>query len=276
MIILRFGKFGRLAQICEMAIKLAVPWATVYTANRVGEFVRDDVFSVQPLCHTVESLLKAHSAERFVILDSSVDHSSTANLVKHEAFKRDAITTINNHNLLAMAIGFSSGITLVDASRISDAAPHMLEYRNQKLVQEALFNSLECPVFLPNIFTLVGPISYATQSAAWAQILKARLLRSPCVALNEPYAKKAWTSEFRVFKTVLDFLTEETPRSIRGALVNGVFTLSYVATEAYLSVPALPYSNGSGSGWLTGDYLPKSPIAEQQPVGEELIRSLYQ
>lgn len=276
MIFVRFGKSGRLARICEMAIKLAAPSATVYTANRAGELLRDDMPTDHCKHLSVDSLLQAHPEEKLVLLDTSADHTSTTNLVAHEALKRGVLTTLNHYNALAAAIGFTSGITLVNANRISDTAPHMLEYRNQKLAQESLFNALACPVFLPNIFTLVGPITYATQGAAWAQILKARLLRSSGVTLNEPQSRKAWTSEFQVFKSVFDFLSHETPQSVKGPFVNGVFTLSDIASGTYLPVPTLAYTTGSGCGWLEGDYLPVSPITAHQPIGDELIRSLCQ
>lgn len=257
-----------------MAIQLAAPSATVYTANRQGTFLRDGAPSAHARHGSLDLLLQAHPARQLVLLDTSVDHSSTENLVAHEAFKRDVVTTLRQRDALGMAIGFSSGITQVSSLRVSDAAPHMLEYRNQKLAQESLFNTLACPVFLPNIFTLVGPITYATQGAAWAQILKARLLRSSCVALNEPHAQKAWVSEFQVFKSVVYFLAQAAPQSVKGPLVNGVFTLADIACGSYLPVPPLVYAAGGGTGWLDGDYLPASPVAEVHPIGEELLRSL--
>ena len=78
--------------------------------------------------------------------------------------------------------------------RIQKSAGHMLEYRKQKLQQEALFRSLQCPAYLPNIFTLIGPITYANQAAAWAQILKARVLQAQGALIDEPDAKKAWVN----------------------------------------------------------------------------------
>lgn len=275
MIVLRFGKSGRLAQICETAIKLAIPSAIIYTANREGEFLIGDGLTDHSRHKTLDSLLQVHPSTKLVLLDTSVDHRSTTNLIAHETFKREVIASLDRRNALSVAIGFSSGITLVDAHRISDAAPHMLEYRNQKLAQESLFGALTCPVFLPNIFTLVGPITYAAQGAAWAQILRARLLRSSNVELNEPQAKKAWTSEFQVFKSVFGFLTEKIPDDINGPLVDGVFTLSDIASGAYLPIPALAYSVGSATGWLNGDYLPPAPITEHHSIGDELIRALY-
>ncbi len=259
-----------------MAIQLVVPSAAVYTANRAGEFIADQDATGLAKHGTVESFLKAHAAEKIILLDSSVDHSSIANLIAHETFKRNVISTLHSSNALEKAIGFSSGITMVDAARIRASAPHMLEYRSQKLAQEALFSSLACPVFIPNIFTLVGPITYATQGAAWANILKARLLRSSGIVLNEPGAKKAWTSEFRVFRSVLDFLAAPAPLSTRGPLVNGDFTLSEIAKGAYLDLPELAYSTGNVAGWLDGDYFPESHATDHQSVHDALIRSLYQ
>lgn len=276
MIVLRFGKSGRLARICETAIQLATPSATVYTVNRAGEFVADQVVTGLAKHGSVESLLLAHAAEKVILLDTSVDHSSTANLVAHETFKRNVISTLHSNNALEKAIGFSSGITLMDSARIHVSAQHMLEYRSQKLAQEALFSALACPVFIPNIFTLVGPITYATQGAAWAQILKARLLRSPGIVLNEPGAKKAWTSEYRIFRSVLDFLAAPAPLSTKGPLVNGKFTLSEIAKDAYLDLPELAYTTGNVAGWLDGDYVPESYATDHQSVHDELIRSLYQ
>lgn len=276
MIVLRFGKAGRLAKICDTAIQIAHPDAVVYTANRAGEFVADRAPIGLAKYACVETLLQRHPAAKVVLLDASVDHSSTANLVAHEKFKRNIISSLHSANVLEKAVGFSSGITMMNTTRIHASAQHMLEYRGQKLAQETLFNTLACPVFIPNIFTLVGPITYATQSAAWAQILKARLLRSSGVVLNEPEAKKAWTSEFRVFRSVLDFLAAPAPLSTKGPLVNGEFTLSEIGKGAYLNLTELAYNTSNISGWLEGDYVPESYATDHQSVYDELIRSLYQ
>lgn len=276
MIVLRFGSTGRLARICNTALKLAAPTATVYSANRAGEFVPVQDAAGLAKHGSVASLMQAHAAEQVILLDTSVDHSSTANLVAHEAFKRNVIATLHSHNALAKAIGFSSGITMVNVSRIQPTASHMLEYRTQKIAQEKLFDELACQVFMPNIFTLVGPITYNTQGAAWAQILKARLQGSPGTVLHEPDTKKAWVSEFRVFKAVSGFLAEPAPLSIKGPLVDGVFTLSEIAKTAYLPLPVLAYTTGNAAGWLFGDYIPELNATGHQTIHEELLRALSQ
>jgi len=271
-IVLRFGKSGRLARICEAAIQLAHPNALIYTANRAREFVAD----ADAIRHsTLDSLLEANPVEKFLWLDASIDHSSTENLIAHEAFKRETLCNLSSHQRLDRAIGVSSGITLIPATRIKTSAMHMLEYRQQKIAQEQQFAGLACPTLLPNLFTLVGPITYASQSAAWAQILKARIVRTADTVLNEPHFRKAWTSEFHVFQTVLNFLTTTTPMFCTGALVSGAFTLADIASDEILPLPPLAYSIGSASGWLDGDYLPQEmPLGDHSSIQDALLRSI--
>jgi len=275
-IVLRFGNSGRLARICDTALKLVAPAATMYSANRAGEFVPVQGTAGLATHGSVASLLQAHAADQVTLLDTSVDHSTTANLVAHETFKRNVITTLHSCNALAKAIGFSSGITLVNGTRIQPTAQHMLAYRTQKIAQEKLFDDLACPVFIPNVFTLVGPITYKTQGAAWAQILRARVQGSTGTVLHEPDAKKAWVAEFSVFKAVLSFLANPVPPSIKGALVDGVFTLSDIAKGASLPLPELSFTTGSAAGWLEGDYIPARNTTGQQTIHEELLRALFQ
>ncbi len=259
-----------------MAVKIAQPHATIYTVNRAEELVAT---GDRPVTHphaSLESLLRSGNSQPVTLIDASVDHSSTTHLIKHETFKRALVHSLEKSGALKKAIGFSSGITLVDASRIKADATHMLEYRAQKLAQEALFITLTCPVCIPNLFTLVGPITYATQGAAWAQVLRARVQGAPNVILNEPEAVKAWVSEFRVFQTVLNFLSSPAPTSTRGALVDGTFTLAEISCAPYLELPELTVNKGEASGWLDGPYIPPDLPTGCLSVQQELLRSLYQ
>jgi len=279
-IILRFGKSGRLARICETAARLTHPESPFFSATRGGAFQAgqgggvlqaDQGGGVWP---TIDALLQSQANQQVLVLDASVDHSSSAALIAHESFKRETIASLGRAGVLARVIGFSSGIALIDAARIQPTAAHMLEYRCQKLAQEALFAGLACPVYLPQLFTLVGPITYAGQSAAWAQILKARLERAGGTVLNEPHARKAWVSEFHVLRTLLNFLAAPKPANHTGPLVSGEFTLAQIASDPDLPAPPLAYTQGAGQGWLSGDYLPPAPRHNPQTITEELLRSL--
>jgi hypothetical protein len=271
MIILRFGKSGRLAGICETAIRLACPSSLVVSLTREGTFLQDEGRAEYK---SFEALLHGNPGEAFMVMDASVDHSSSAALSIHEHFKRDCIAALARQGLLWRCIGFSSGITLIDASRIRQSAAHMIEYRRQKLAQQELFESLGCPVFLPRLFTVVGPRTYAGQNAAWAHIFRARLERSTGIILNEPHSRRAWASEFTVLRCLLGFLADVRPANVNSAIVQGEFTLDEIASSFELPLPAMRYSAGSGEGWLSGDYLPPSPLVDPQTIGVELLRSL--
>lgn len=271
MIILRFGTSGRLAGICRTATRVTHPDCPVVAMSRECGFRCED--GGQEYGH-LEAVMQAHPSEAFLVVDASVDHGSAEALVAHERFKRDCIAMLGRRRLLWRCVGFSSGITAIDAARVRPSATHMLEYRRQKLLQQELFTSLGCPVFLPSLFTLVGPRTYAGQKAAWAQILRSRLEREKGVVLNEPHYRKAWASEFEVLRRLLRFLAAEQPASVTGPLVEGDFTLHEIACGEKLPMPVIDYATGNGEGWLCGDYLPATTLSEPQDVTDELLRAM--
>jgi hypothetical protein len=281
-IVVRFGKSGRLARICEAALRIAHPQSPVVSASRDRAFTSD---ADGAQWHDIKSTLRERSVERVLLIDASVDHTSSTALIEHEEFKRETIRQLKEANVLLMAIGFSSGIATVDPMRIRPTATHMHEYRRQKLMQEELFLTLNCPCYLPQLFTLIGPLTYAGQNAAWARILKARLEREPEIVLDEPLAVKAWVSEYTVLRTLIDFLSSYSPPSFTGPLVAGSFTLAGLASEELLSIPPLHFSKGDGLGWLIGDYTPPTQARQEAlglsihtahsvPINEELLRAV--
>lgn len=271
MIILCFGSSGRLAGICRMAVRITHPGSLMVALSRDGGFRGEDG---APEYGSLQAVMHAHPGEQFLVLDASVDHSSSESLIAHESFKRDCIAAIGRHGLLWRCVGFSSGITLIDAARVRPLATHMLEYRRQKLLQEELFATLGCPVFLPRLFTLVGPRTYARQSAAWAQVLKSRLVRAKDLVLNEPHSRKAWASEFEVLRHLLRFLAAGRPVNVTEPIVQGEFTLHEIASGERLPMPAIDYVVGSGQGWLCGDYLPAAELQKPQDVTDELLQAI--
>jgi len=271
MIVLRFGISGRLAGICQMAVRITHPGCPVVALGRDGGFRGEHG---GPEYGALEAVMHAHPGEQFLVLDASVDHSSSEALVAHESFKRDCIAAIGRRGLLWRCVGFSSGIAMMNADRVRPTAPHMLEYRRQKLFQEDLFASLGCPIFVPRLFTLVGPRTFATQGTAWAQILRSRIDRAAGVVLNEPHARKAWASEFEVLRRLLGFLGVDRPESVVEPLVQGDFTLHEIACGERLPLPPIRYAVGSEEGWLSGDYLPAAPSTCREDVTTELVRAI--
>lgn len=273
MITLRFGTSGRLAGICRTATRITYPECPVIVANREGSFRPENGGEKY---ETLEAVLRSYPTEPVLVLDASVDHTSPEALVTHEVFKRSCVTLLEKQGRLGRCVGFSSGIAAVDATRIKPSATHMLEYRRQKLLQEDLFATLGCPVFLPQLFTLVGPRTYARQCAAWAQILRSRLDRAADVVLNEPHARKAWASEFQVLRCLLRFLSNARPRNVTGPFTQGDFTLHEIAGSDQLPMPPLDYAVGREQGWLYGDYLPASSSAGSEDVTDDLLQAITQ
>jgi len=271
MIILRFGRTGRMAEICLAVIRITHPKCLSVFADRKGGFCLEDGFLEYD---NLEAVLKAHPNEAFLVLDASVDHRSTGQLISHENFKRECISMLQKNGRLWRCVGFSSGIATIDAIRVRPSARHMLEYRRQKIFQEELFAELECPVFLPQLFTLVGPRTYTGRTSAWAQILSSRLARAKDVVLNEPQARKAWVSEFEVFRHLLRFLVSEQPINVTGPLVQGNLTLHEIASGEQIPILAIKYTTGTEEGWLDGDYVPNILPTPSQDVSNELLRAI--
>lgn len=274
MIILRFGVAGRLATICKRALAMVYPNGIFYHYSRGIGFVAESAGEIGAYFNTLEECIGPWRDQKVVVIDSSVDHSTTENLIVHEDYKREVIRRLDQAGLLKKVVGFSSGISMLGIDRIDSSATHMLEYRAQKLHQQSVFANLSCPIYLPNLFTLVGSVTYARQNAAWAQILKARIERSRTVELHEPWSRRAWVSESSVFKSVLAFLTDDAPICVRGALVDGVFTLAEIAEADLLGVPGLAFQRGKKLGWLKGDYLPGQSVDGALPIQDELLRCL--
>jgi hypothetical protein len=240
-------------------------------ANRKGAFLAED--GTRDYRH-LEAILEAYPSDKILVVDASVDHGSADALVAHERFKRGCVSTVHKQGRLHCCVGFSSGIATIDAARIRTSATHMLEYRRQKLLQEELFASLNCPVFIPQLFTLIGPRTYSKQGAAWAQILRSRVDHATDTVVNEPHSRKAWASEAEVFRRLLRFLITREPSNVTGPLVQGLFTLHEVARGELLPIPPIDYSLGDTAGWLLGDYLPDSAMPPPTDLGDMLLQSL--
>lgn len=273
--IVRFGKSGRLARIAQRACEAAYPCVEFYTLQRKGGYLRETLDQPDEFYPSLPACMQDCKDDPVVVIDASVDHSGIEPLLQHEEYKRQVIRWLDREGLLIKAVGFSSGIVLLDLDQIDSKANHMLAYRAQKRLQQELFAELSCPGFLPNLFTLVGPITYGRQSAAWAQILKARLASASDLVLHAPLVRRSWVSEYSVFVNLLAFLRSIHSGSFAGALVEGVFSLADVACMPLgAEVAPLDYLLGTQHGWLRGDYVAGSDPKTLASIAPELLRSL--
>jgi hypothetical protein len=272
--ILRFGKTGRIAHIAQRACEVAFSKPDFITYQRTGGYVHE---ATNNFFANLQSCVRSFDKSQFLVIDASIDHSNIDALTEHESFKREAVLWLSKENLLSKVVGFSSGISLLNQSQIDASALHMIAYREQKLIQQSFFQSLSCQFYLPNVFTLLGPITYGRQSAAWAQVLKARVNGETQFVINDPYSERLWVSEYSVFMSLLNFLRSIVPNNISGALVDGLFTLDEIASNNFIEdSPSLHYIKGSNNGWLIGDYKPPGFKLLGKPIAiyPELTRSL--
>lgn len=210
-----------------------------------------------------------------VVIDASVDHSSTECLRRHEAEKRQAIRWLEREDPLQKIVGFSSGIALLSPQQINPGSVHMMAYRTEKCAQQELFAEIDAPSFLPNLFTLVGPMTYSQQAAAWAQVLKARLSCVSQLTLHDPMVRRFWVSEHTVFTRLLEFLRAVQPFSMAGALVDGIFTLADIAVQPLgADIAPINFVRGTQRGWLLGDYVVGVEPTNPTPIAPELLRTL--
>jgi hypothetical protein len=272
--IFRFGKTGRIAKIAQRACEATFSNPDFYTYQRNGGYLRE---STNTFYKDLESCLSNSGTSKILVIDASIDHSNIESLEAHENFKREKIMWLSREGLLCKVIGFSSGIALLNLDQIASNAFHMRLYREKKLIQQDYFSSLRCQIYLPNIFTLVGPITYSHQAVAWAQVLKSRLISESNFLINEPYTKRLWVSEHRLFTSLMHFMRMQTPRDVTGPLIEGIFTLDQIATENFdYGISPLKYKKGNKNGWLIGDYslADLNQSLTFRSINSELLRSI--
>jgi hypothetical protein len=270
LLVLQVGRSGRLATICRAALESAKFDIALFFMSSDGGVHSDKDGLVW---HSVRDFIRDHSQEKIAFIDASVDHSSLNALVLHEQLKRAVVRQLRDHGALWRAVGFSSGITCVNVDRISRSAHQMLEYRQQKLEQEMLFRSLDCPVFIPNLFTLIGRVTFERKSSAWVDVLLARLRRDESFVIHEPYSRRAWVGEVTVRENLSTFLSSESPDNYVGPMVSGQFSLFDIASQYYIDAPPLKYVLGRKSGWLDGDYVcPSDQILSSESVFQEITQ----
>ena len=250
--ILRFGSTGRIAKITQRAFEALFLKPDIYTYQRNGGYLHE---LTNTFYSNLEKCSTSWGSSKIVFVDTSIDHSNINSLIEHENLKHKVILWLAEKKILYKAIGFSSGITLIDKNSISPIADQMLAYREKKIIQEDYFSSLDCQFYLPNIFTLIGPATYSRQAAAWAQVLSARLKSATNFKINEPYSKRLWVSEKFLFISLLHFLRNQSNSNVTGPLVQGSFTLDQIANiDLEICIPPLKYLNNKKNGWLLGDY----------------------
>ncbi len=268
-----YGARGRLGELCTEALRDTTVPDFVYAFQRDGTFVprSQDGNEAPPL--SLAGLKNALRGQSVLFCDCSIDHSSTEAMERHETAKRDLCAWLDARGALRGAIGFSSGIARLEGKRIRPHADHMRAYRAVKLAQERLFHNLRCPVFIPVLFTLIGPQTYRRQAAAWATVLRWRIEQAMEAMLHDPFTRRFWVDEATVRQALVRFLEGTGPARVAEPLVDGVFSLDDVAgVELPGGHPRLHYAVGASTAWHDGDYL----CEHAYPATSALANALHQ
>ena len=270
-----FGATGRLGSLCGEVLRDAARTGTYYVFRRDGSFVSHPPDGAAQQALRPAELRDALRDQPVLFCDCSIDHSGTEAMQRHEVFKRDLCAWLDERGALRAAIGFSSGIARLAADRIRPHAEHMRAYRAVKLTQERHYQALRCPVFLPALFTLIGPRTYARQAAAWAVVLKWRTEGIEGAVLHDPFTRRFWVDESTVRLALADFLAGSGPERIMQPLVDGIFNLDEVARiELADGAAPLGYTVGTSSAWHDGDYLCDHTFASTTTLPTALDRCL--
>jgi hypothetical protein len=139
-------------------------------------------------------------------------------------------------------------------------------YANTKRAQKNLYQSIFKKCFFPDIFVLIGPITYRVQGAAWTTILRNALEGRP-IKLSDRFGERSWVSEASVQACITKFFS--TGKLCLNALVDGQFSLDDVLDFAsghkgcHLVIEKIEMSN-----WLSVPYLAKTNSSYNQYIGK--------
>jgi hypothetical protein len=163
----------------------------------------------------------SHVDHPMIVVDASVDLSSEGALRLHEQIKASVIEALLSQDAVTSYIGFSSGAAQFSEKLIQDSKYR--EYARLKRKMEDFLKGLEIPVFYPELFTLIGPISYQTKSTGWVNVLD-KCLNDLKVTIAEPFELRSWVAEDTLFQYLRAFISAPDGQHF-GALIDGCFCL---------------------------------------------------
>lgn len=208
-----FGASGRIGRICVKTLNdLGKTFATVsrngdifYKNKIIGNYLNENLFGWQ----------------KSLIIDASIDYSSSSNLSIFEKSKRTFLQRLDAHGSLSGVVGFSSGaVDFLDEEIISD---FYLNYKKEKLKLEKLLFELSCPVYCPRIYTLIGPESFKLKTIGWVDVIT-QAMSQDTVAIGDDLEMRTWVSEDLIQNQLKDFLVNPRGKWLTTP-VSGIFNL---------------------------------------------------
>jgi hypothetical protein len=207
-----YGSSGRVGGL----INLSNLDGKIFYAKRDGQFQINNLFIDK------DSLIRELTGQRIKFIDLSIDYSGLENMVEHENQKKILFEELLNVSLFDSYIGMSSGAAQFLPSIIE--GEFFKKYSILKKSQECFLNSLDIPVFFPQLFTLIGKRSFEFKTTGWVNIVEqAKVSRT--IEISDPYELRSWVSE-ATLTGYLDKFLKSPGGKLMGAVVDGNFCLA--------------------------------------------------
>lgn len=206
-----YGASGRIGGLLEESqIK-----GRIFFAKRGGWFQENGLLIEQ------EQLLRDIYGHAVRLLDFSIDYSSSSNMLLHEQQKKDFFEKLLEVAQVQCFVGMSSGAAQFPLHIIENE--FYKKYSQFKSEHSKFLDSLNIPVFYPQIFTLIGKRSFSYKTTGWVNVIE-QAKNGGIVEISDPYELRSWVSEATLQRYILNFLNNPS-ENFFSAIVDGNFCL---------------------------------------------------
>jgi hypothetical protein len=206
-----YGASGRIGGLLEEnQIK-----GRVFFAKRGGWFQENGLLIQQ------EQLLRDIYGHGVRLIDFSIDYSNSSNMLLHEQQKKDFFEILLEVTKVQCFVGISSGAAQFPLHIIKNE--FYKKYSQFKSEHSKFLDSLNIPVFYPQLFTLIGKRSFSYKTTGWVNVIE-QAKNGGIVEISDPYELRSWVSEVTLQRYILNFLNNPSGKFF-SAIVDGNFCL---------------------------------------------------
>ena len=252
------GSTGRIGRI--VAAKAAEAGFEIATVDRIGTVQIEGNACGNIWSTTFDLGRKIHLA------DCSIDYSSVERMVALEKQKRVLVARLADKDVMSAYLTISSGAVEFDDSLIQ--SDFHLDYKRQKLANEALARALGSRSYSPRVYALIGPETFKVKSVGWVNVIE-QCLAGNHVTIDKRNEPRSWLSEAALGERVAQWL-QGTQSSIVETPSSGTFCMSEIVD--YMRVreeKQIEVFASAMAGWLTVPYV-TSAVSEPVSLEETL------
>jgi hypothetical protein len=208
--------FGQSGRIGKLIINSNLLNGNLFFAKRDGQFISENRLIDQ------NELIKISENNQVQFVDLSIDYSSSENMIAHENLKNLFFKKLIDKSPLISYIGISSGAAQFPLYEIQDSFyREYARFKNENLVY---LESLNIPIFYPQIFTLIGQCSFGKKDIGWVNVIE-QARRNFVVNISDPLELRTWVSEKTLIKYLANFFIHP-DKKIVSTIKDGEFCLA--------------------------------------------------